>query len=46
MHEPRPDLLAERGIDGDASASCRPHAGASIDDAVGPYNRNSADNLC
>ena len=36
MHEPRPDLLAERGIDDDASASYRPRAGASVDDAVGP----------
>jgi len=31
-----PHLLAERGIDGDAPASCRPRAGASVDDAVGP----------
>jgi len=29
-------LLAERRIDGDAPTSCRPRAGASVDDAVGP----------
>jgi len=31
-----PIFIAERGIEGNASASCRPCAGASIDDAVGP----------
>ena len=44
MHEPCPDLLAERGIDSDASASRRPRAGAPVDDAVGP--EEAAANPC